>query len=372
MTLDGFYELLPSPPHALPGWASWTGFTPWVRTPIKAPTYILGDCPGALLSYYHAHIGEADTGLFILHDVGVVNKGFLIRDDMAVANNYIGHSRPWCIEQMQSGHIKPTADYRRSRVDQAVLLLGTGYDIYGHWIVDILPKLYVLHRTGYDIEQLNYLVPRDILPFGNEWIEAVGLRSEQLIFYDDQDELVEVAELLVPSFLRSGSRASRLFKPAVEFMMQRVTSSEPWRRMPSVAGAEAIFVSRAKANRGSRSLVNREAIEAIAVEAGYVMLYPEQLPIVEQVAWFAAAGRIAGEYGSGLHSSVFAGPGAKVCCLRSSARHPGFLQSGLADAMEQDCGYVLGPAPLDAININFEVGEADFRQALELMSLPSA
>lgn len=372
MALDGFYELLPSPPHDIPDWAQWDGLTPWVRTPIKAPTFMLGDCPGQLLSDYHNCIGEADTGLFTVRDVAVTGRGFLIRDGKGVSNNYIGHSSPWCADEIASGAIRPLEQYVRVPIDRAVLLLGAGHNVYGHWIVDILPKLYGLQRLGHDIATLRYLVPADTPRFGFAWLEAIGLRLDQMILYDPSTALVEVGELLVPTFLRSGSRASRLFREAALFMKQRVQQSAGWAEASRSGGSSSIFVSRARADRGGRSVANREAIEAIAVQEGYVLVYPERLDIAAQVACFASATRIVGEYGSGLHNSIFSEPGTRVCCLRSTARHPGFLQSGLADVMQQECGYVFGAAPIDAIDVRFEIDEADVRQALQLMSLPAA
>ena len=117
---------------------------------------------------------------------------------------------------------------------------------------------------------------------------------------------------------------------------------------------------------------NRSEIELIAVGEGYSLVYPEQLDLGEQIALFRGAQRIVGEYGSGLHASMFSSPGSIVCALRGGARHPGFLQSGLAQALDQHCGYVLGDAPFMATQFEFGIEAAAFRQALTLMSLPQA
>lgn len=91
--------------------------------------------------------------------------------------------------------------------------------------------------------------------------------------------------------------------------------------------------------------------------------------LAEQVALFAAARQIVGEYGSGLHGSMFSPPGTFVCAFRAAALHPGFLQSGLCQALDQKIGYVLGDAEDHAIQQEFAVEPEDVRWALRMLSM---
>ena len=367
LPFGSIHELLPTPPHEQPGWVGWLGLSPWVQTAIRPPAFILGDCPAALSAYYHAQTGEADTGLYRLRDTAVTGSGMIVRDAMLVACNQLGHSVEYCRGQMQSGRLRDPDAYDCRRVDRAVLLLGGGYDVYGHWLVDILPKLFALHMAGLDLGTLLFLYPTDTQPFGKTWLELTGIGQHQLIRYDPDREVIRADELLVPVLLRSGSRASSIFKDAVAFLLDAIDRNHPPR---DAAGSKAILVSRARAGRDGRTMRNREAIEALAIDAGYALVHPEQLPIAEQVALFRGATRIVGEYGSGLHGSIFSPRGSRICSLRGAARHPGFLQSGLAQALGQECGYVLGAAPLNAIDYQFDIEPDALRQALALMSLP--
>ncbi len=369
LPFENIHELLPTPPHRQPDWVAWLGLSPWIRTPIKAPSFVLGDCPAALSAYYHDHIGEADTGVYRLRNTGVTGSGMIVRDDMLVASNHLGHSVDYCRGQVSSGRIKSPESYTRRNVDSAVLLLGGGYDIYGHWLVDIMPKLFALSLVGLDVSSLSFLIPSDTEKFGHAWLELAGIRPDQLLVYDPQSEIVVAEDLIVPVLLRSGSRASALFKGAVSFLLDVIDRrQEPPKRIGG--WPKSIFVSRARANRDGRSVRNREEVEAVAVDQGYTLVYPERLPIIEQIAMFRNAERIVGEYGSGLHSSMFSPAGALVCCLRGAARHPGFLQSGLAQALDQECGYVLGEASIDAIQFKFDIDLIWLRKGLLLLSLP--
>ena len=134
------------------------------------------------------------------------------------------------------------------------------------------------------------------------------------------------------------------------------------------AGGGALYLSRAG---GKRNLVNREAMERIAAEHGLAVILPETLSLTDQIALFASAEMIAGEYGSALHNTIFAGAGAAVCALRGTARHPSLVQSGLATAMDQDVGYVFGGTEGREADQGFFVQERYFSLALELMRMRS-
>ena len=107
----------------------------------------------------------------------------------------------------------------------------------------------------------------------------------------------------------------------------------------------------------------------MAAQSGFVVVHPETLPLADQLGLFAGAGCIVGEYGSGLHGSMFAAPGTLVCALRANAIHPGFLQSGLCQVMDQKVGYVFGPAGENDIAQEFTIQETCFEWALRLMDL---
>jgi capsular polysaccharide biosynthesis protein len=127
-------------------------------------------------------------------------------------------------------------------------------------------------------------------------------------------------------------------------------------------------VARGAPGLEARKLLNRRAIEQLAADAGFEVVRPERFSLTDQMAMFAGAKCIVGEYGSGLHGSLFASAGTMVCALRAAAPHPGFLQSGLCQAMDQKIGYVFGAvSENDDFAQQFSISEADFRCALQLM-----
>ncbi|MDR3520673.1 MAG: glycosyltransferase family 61 protein [Acidocella sp.] len=368
MSGPDFFELLPSPPHSIQDFATWTSLETYKRSLPLAPNFILGGFPPDLARAYYSHTHGTDVGVFTLNNVTVTERGFIRHAGVPVACNYTHMSIPFCRSLLDDGSIHAEDDYHRITVETATILLTVGYDVYGHWLVDFLPKLHILAKTGYDIFKLKYLIPTDIMPYGLKWLHLLGLSDEQFIRYDPRKDIVAVEQLILPTVTRTGHREMDIFPECANFLKTLLDQNAG----PTLAAEECgerIFVSRARAGRDGRALTNRAEIEAIAAAHGFYIFHPEILDIAQQVAVFRSARQIVGEYGSGMHGSMFSSPGTTVCLLRGTAYHPGFLQSGLCQVLQQPCGYVFGAAPIDALNYDFTVDPEDFHAALELLRL---
>lgn len=220
-----------------------------------------------------------------------------------------------------------TNDYRSRearlrRIDigeDVVLLAGLGHTVYGHWIADFLPKLYLLHRCGLDIDRLRFLMPSDTPAFARNWLSLVGIGDGQLVRYDRQTDVVACRTLIVPTALRFGSRASPLMKPARRFLLSRLDrNTRFWTRIRGRKAERRLFVSRSRTAAASgRQLVERAALEDMARARGFEIVCPETLAVSDQIDIFRGASKIVGEYGSGLHASILSEPGSIVLSVLS-------------------------------------------------------
>jgi capsular polysaccharide biosynthesis protein len=202
--------------------------------------------------------------------------------------------------------------------------------------------------------------------FASGVLRMIGIPEAQVVRHDHAAELLQFDELLVPTALRLRSRLSPLFPQARDFWVDRLAAQMG--RVDVGGGGRRVFVSRGL-RAGQRRVTNRAQIEAMAAEAGYEIVRPETLKLPEQIAMFAGAGRMVGEYGSGLHGAMFAPPGAVVCALRGTSRHPGFLQSGLAQVCGQQAGYVFGASPEAAIRQEIQIDPGTFAMGLRAMEV---
>jgi capsular polysaccharide biosynthesis protein len=98
-----------------------------------------------------------------------------------------------------------------------------GYQIYGHWRADFLPKLFVLHRAGHEPDELRFLVPDDTPRFGIDLLDLLGITPQQCILYKEE-EVIRADRLLIPTMVRTNSRTSPLFGAATRFVTSLIWS----------------------------------------------------------------------------------------------------------------------------------------------------
>ena len=301
--------------------------------PTPSPAFVFGTIPAELSRFYYNETVVHPVGVVTLAGAGITGDGFPVRDGVFLTAPAYGLSPSYIQSQLPAG---PPTRIRREP-GRGICITGPGYRIYGHWLIDILPKLHLLERLGIDLALETLAIPADTPQFGRDWLRFLKVAPRRLVTYDPAAEIVQFDELVLPLPLRANSRASKLFAPAVESLSRRIGP------LPSVAPQAArIYVSRQKSGRVGRQVRNAAALEEIILRSGFTIIHPELLSLADQVSTFRGARVLMGEYGSALHGSMFAPPGCLVCAIRGTGVHPGFLQSGLCEVLNQPCGYVFG------------------------------
>src|SRR5271165_47970 len=333
-----------------------------------APSFVLGPFPDFLTHTYFGDVTALSVGSYTLNNVGVTSHGLLVRDGVLLTSHLLSLSKESITEAAGYGNLYTRAEEYSRVIDEPIVsLAGPGHLIFGHWLVDFLPKLYLLRQSGIDPRAAKYLLPANTPHFALSWLQLLGITTQQLVFFEPYDEVVGATHLIVPTLLRTNGRTHPLFRPAIEYLTSLLPSKRERGSEPGTV--KRLYLSRGVAGPENRKLLNRQAIERLAAKAGYKVVRPETLSITDQLRMFAGSKTIVGEYGSALHGSLFAPPGAMVCALRASARHPGFLQSGLCQAMGQKIGYVFGPAAEHDVEQEFTIREDDFKTALGLIDM---
>lgn len=339
--------------------------------PRPAPEFLYGPVEPDSLRHFHNDQFEPPASVFCLRDVEVLGPWFgtgvlLVRGDIDFSCHGIAlNPRSEEARARLADHLAARssgARIARRIPGQALLLANNGHQIYGHWLVDFLPKLYLLERAGLDIDQISIMLPSDIGGFGAEFLRVLGVRDERIIRYDPDCESLFPDELVVPTTLRWGGRCSPLFADAVAYLNERIDRCN---RLP-VSQARRLFLSRGQSGRNARPFVNEDRVEQLAVEAGLTLVHPERLPLLEQIALFRGARRVVGQYGSALHATIFGRPGVVVCGLHGQLPASfDALQSGIGERLGQPTGYVFAdPVPAGADAWAISVDEAAFAACL--------
>lgn len=329
------------------------------QSPMRPPLFVLGD-PIDLAPLY-AQIATPELGCYEIRDAAIAPTGVALQEETAFCAQAFLHPPHHVIAIADRLNAAPLPT--RHVPGPLAVIEGPGHETWGHWLTDFLPRLAVLAECGWDIAALRFVVPPDLAPFATELFRLCGIGSERLIVNRHWREVLTTDLLVMPTSLRVEDRLSPFFAEATRFWQRRwaIRMNIPAARFPA-----RIFLSRAGAT-GTRVMLNRSEIEHEAKRRGLAVLRPETLSLPEQAALFRGARLIVGEYGSALHNSVFAGPGTLVCGLRGTARHPGFYQSGIATALDQQAGYVLGATPGQDVEQRFKIAPAAFHQAIDIL-----
>lgn len=331
-----------------------------------APQFLLGSVPAFLFSTLFSEFHQHAVGCYGIRHGRITSDGVVLHRQTALWTQAFNHPDYHVRTILEPSGWNRVALPVRYVPGRAAVIHGPGYRVYGHWLVDFLPRLYLLALACHDLGQIRFVLPADLPSFAREFLEMVGIPSGNILFHDHDREQLLFDELIVPTVLRTASRLHPLFRAASDFWVKKAGISAP-PAMPS----RKLFISRGGVTSG-RVLTNRAVLERIAGDEGFEIVRPETLPIVEQIALFRGASQVIGEYGSGLHGTVFGPERQSAMVLRGTSIAPGFVQSGLASAFGHSLGYVFGPSEAQAIDYEFTVEERDFRLGLLCLGIGGA
>ncbi|GAB6841404.1 hypothetical protein HNR00_000639 [Methylorubrum rhodinum] len=342
------------------------------RARVPPPDLTLGAVHAELMRVYFDQPVVLGTSLYELPDAEVLAEGVVVLDGAlqycSQLNLFPVDSEP----RFRALSARRPGLRRESVAEPVVLLTGPGHHMYGHWLVDFLPKLFLLDRAGHDIARLRYLLPADTPDFARTWLALLGIGPDRILPYDRERDRLACARLLVPTGLRFNGRAAPLMREAARFLLDRLAPRPRWRlgrRRVDRPVSRRLLIARSDnaVTHNRRTLVERADLEARASARGFEVVRPERLSVADQVALFRSAETILGEYGSGLHASLLANPGASVVALRDNGLDAGFLQTSLDHALGHASGYVFGTAR-DAEGF-FSVRPQDIDLALDWLDL---
>jgi capsular polysaccharide biosynthesis protein len=316
------------------------------------PRFIFGAMPAAVANEYFSQQFLRPIGLFTARDI-TIGEGPCLYFDNDILTAPELNLRPEEIKQGPALHEPPAPG---ARIDGPhALIVGKGYHIYGHWIAEILPKLGVLQAGGLDLESMRLLLPHDTPGFALEMLRLLGFDESRFVRFGGAFGGVTVGELIATSFLHNSVRYAACLEQSVKVLRDRVERNFG----PLTQGGYPARLCIARRG-GNRPCSNRAMFERDCADAGFHIVAPESLPLLEQWRMFAGAREIIGEYGSALHGAIFSPPGTIVCGLRGSSMHPGFIQSGMGEQLLQPTGYVFGVNETDSTG-PFRIDQTDLR-----------
>lgn len=174
---------------------------------------------------------------------------------------------------------------------------------YFHWLLDVIPRFYLLKCAGIDINKFDHILfNANNKSFQREFIRRLELPENRIL------TLNEVSVVRT----KYGCATSRpLFRNGIppkwsvaylrDLFASEISTEKSDRR---------IFILRE--NSGKRFLVDQDKIMVKLAELGFEGVRPENYTVAEQARLFASAEVVIGVHGAGLTNLVFSRPQCKV------------------------------------------------------------
>lgn len=237
----------------------------------------------------------------------------------------------------------PTSRVEDCDVSEAVLLAQPGDQVFGHQLLDLIPRVLTARR-----------ILSSSVPFLISWVAAdsfsallaqFGLRDASLLpLPPDPNTAVHVGQL----YLVTGARQD--YKLDGE-RLQEMLDSMP--RASDTTFRGDLFLSRAhlaEPQIGNRPLLNRADVERSFQREGYRLVYPEEHSFAEMGQLVQGTRYLAGEDGSALHNVLWR-PRRLVCL--GHAQSAVNLHLRLCDALGVEYVYLGGETATFAQETSF-------------------
>jgi len=214
------------------------------------------------------------------------------------------------------------------------MLLGNsaGAACYYHWMLDILPKLAVLQRTGIQLDQIDHFLVREISSsFQRETLHHFGIDENRIVETAKQPYLQCDEIHWVPLDHRI-NMTMHAFVPK----WLRDTFSTPC-ETSTVKEPIKLYVTRPKGVR--RGISNEDELMPLLKSYGYHVVAMEGLSIQEQAQLLARTDVLIAAHGGALSNMVFAPAGITV--LELFGRHVYPYYYGLANLCQHKYNAIL-------------------------------
>ena len=326
-------------------WRGWTGFMqmlPGERSRLPPALIASHEMPN-LAWFTHLHAQQADLpplGCHLIRDAEITGQGYVFSAGRLVTQDVYLHGVARD-EIADRPDLLPGASPARRRLamDRPVIeILGPGSPVYGHWLVDFLPRAAIARETlGEAFHDCLIPLPSDLPDWTVDLLTRfTGFRPENALRYEPAVEFLSCARLCVPSFAHAAG--GYFFHSFLRDFYGRFVPHRPASRTRRLCLSRRNFEQQ---TRGVlKGFAQRLHMEQAAMQRGFEIVCPEELSFDQQVALFAEAGIVLGEYGSALHNTLF----SPARTIVGSVRYPNSVQTRIAGLMGQHVLYLIPDA----------------------------
>ncbi len=175
---------------------------------------------------------------------------------------------------------------------------------YGHFLCESMTRLWYVVQNYHPGMKLIFISdePREIGGNFRQIFELLGVDINDVRIVT---HVTQCKNLIVPD---ASSIFCHWYTPEFVIPFKKISSS-----VKKVYKKEKIYLSRTRFK--DRFIIGEENIEKLFAQNGYYVIYPEQLPLSELIAYLKGAKVVAGLSGTALHNIIFARQNTQLIVL---------------------------------------------------------
>lgn len=182
------------------------------------------------------------------------------------------------------------------------IVASTGYEAYGHWWLDILPRIWLYKHMPLS-QNAKYLFPANIPDFAWEMLRIFEIDRRNCILFEPWAQVCKMECVHIPSLLHIDYSFHPVYKDFVQSIIDNLEISEHPKASKKIFVSRGRYLSQSAGER--RFLDNEEEIIMHLIRKGFTIVYPELLSVSEKITAFLSADVIVGEFGSSIHHAIF-------------------------------------------------------------------
>ncbi len=197
----------------------------------------------------------------------------------------------------------PAAAISQTAPDGVYIYGGRISTHYGHFLINTLPRFWNIIKLRTPRTRIlchGAGRPEDwfAIPFIAQAFHLLGLTQHDFVSFDEN---VRLRSVVIPSTSLEEQKAGyRAYRRLCFDMGERVRNATILE-----ASDRPLYFSKAKLSSAVGHIVNESDMDAVLLAAGVKIVYPEHLPLQEQIRLMSSHERILGSSGSFLHTSIF-------------------------------------------------------------------
>lgn len=269
----------------------------------RGPLHADNSKDSRIISWHNQSKETFDMACYFASDISVSGIGLLWREQSLITMSDLMPPY-WRRIVFTNETSKPHEDISlpcRVIDDPCICALGWGHNIYGHVLIEMLPRLMAALQLTRDNGIKAHVLLRTDSP---EWLREILTKYiglDDIAYFDPSKERVLLKRGIFPTYPYFGKG----FHPATADLLDSIGN------LPASGDQREghFFLSRTllQNTKGRRFCENEQDLVDIArSEFDVDIVYPETLNWYEQVKVFRSAKSVTGLYGSALHTAILA------------------------------------------------------------------